>query len=91
MQLQEALYNWLSIKKVADERPDDTAARDTHDFFLEILEEDHGVEIDRVDLEQEKYIVRYRMNGEEKTADFPRSMIDSLLRSIKAEPRYNEQ
>ncbi len=41
--VQDALYNWLTIKVVCDERPTDKAAVETESMFLAILEEDHKV------------------------------------------------
>ncbi|HEX7066219.1 MAG TPA: hypothetical protein VF199_14220 [Bacillales bacterium] len=91
MQLQDALYNWLSIKKVAEKRPDDRAAQDTYAFFEEILEEDHHVSESKVRRENEMYVIHYWIDGEEHTKQFPVELIDALLHSIEAEPRYNNQ
>lgn len=91
MQLQDALYNWLSIKKVAEARPDDKAAEDTCAFFTEILEEDHHIEKTEVIKGETFYTVRYWVDGEEAAKQFPVALIDALLQSIEAEPRYNCQ
>ena len=37
--LQDAIYNWLTIKIVSDARPDDTAALETTQMFEQILAE----------------------------------------------------
>ncbi|HET7580968.1 MAG TPA: hypothetical protein VFK33_16935 [Bacillales bacterium] len=91
MQLQDALYNWLSIKKVAEARPDDKAAEDTYAFFSEILEEDHHIEKTEVIKEKTFYTVYYWVDGEKADKQFPVALIDALLQSIEAEPRYNCQ
>lgn len=91
MELHEALYNWLTIKKVAEARPDDHAAQDTYDFFKEILEEDHHVNKLNVEKDKQRYTVHYWVENQEQTQQYPAPMIDALLHSIEAEPRYNEQ
>lgn len=91
MQLQDALYNWLSIKMVTQARPEDHAARDTYDFFDEILREDHRIEHVDIDRGDTMYHVHYRIDGETHAKQFPIELIDALLHSIEAEPRYNEQ
>lgn len=91
MQLQDALYNWLSIKKVAEARPDDHAAQETYVFFDEILQEDHHIEKIEVEQDHLMYTIRYWIQGHQQTKQFPIGLIDALLRSIEAEPRYNEQ
>lgn len=91
MQLQEALYNWLCIKKVAEARPNDQAAQETCDFFLDILQEDHQLKKLEVKSEADVYRVSFYQDGEEQTKPFPKPLIDALLRSIEAEPKYNHQ
>ncbi|MCA0174462.1 hypothetical protein [Bacillus sp. RAR_GA_16] len=91
MNLQDTIYNWLSIKVVANERQDDQAAQDTYEFFHQILTEDHQVSDLHVEVSQEYYIVRYRRNGEEDSKKFPVELIEALLTSIENEPKYNHQ
>ncbi|HET7629542.1 MAG TPA: hypothetical protein VFK44_14310 [Bacillales bacterium] len=91
MKLEEALYNWLSIKIVSDARPDDQAAADTHRFFREILEQDHGVDGLEVTVADDEYRVHYQIGGVESERCYPARTAQSLLRSIEAEPRYNDQ
>ncbi|WP_226658475.1 hypothetical protein [Pseudalkalibacillus hwajinpoensis] len=91
MNLQDTMYNWLSIKVVANERQDDQAAQDTYAFFLEILTEDHQVSDLDVEVSQEYYVVRYRQNGKEDSKKFPVELIEALLTSIENEPKYNHQ
>ncbi|WP_273850275.1 hypothetical protein [Guptibacillus spartinae] len=91
MNLQDTLYNWLSIKVVANERKGDQAAQDTYEFFHEILKEDHQLSNLNVEVSQGYYVVRYRQNGEEDSKKFPVELIEALLASIENEPKYNHQ
>lgn len=63
MKLNEAIYNWLQIKVVAEARPEDRAAQDTYSFFSQILEEDHQVEILDVVLDDTMYVVTFNQDG----------------------------
>jgi hypothetical protein len=91
MQLQDALYNWLTIKRVVEARPDDAAALDTYEFFNEILEEDHGIEKTEIKQDDMMYYIHYWIDGEEEKKRFPIELIDALLHSIETEPKYNNQ
>ncbi|WP_240904103.1 hypothetical protein [Bacillus sp. N1-1] len=91
MNLQDAMYNWLSIKVVANQRQDDQAAQDTYEFFHDILTEDHLVSDLSVEVSHEYYVVHYRQNGEEDSKKFPVELIEALLTSIENEPKYNHQ
>lgn len=91
MQLQDALYNWLSIKKVAEARSEDTAAQETYDFFEEVLAEDHGIEKTEITDDGLMYYIHYWIDGEEHKKRFPIELIDALLYSIENEPKYNNQ
>lgn len=90
MNLQDAMYNWLSIKKVADERESDDAAQDTRSFFEEILREDHGVSTLNVEMEEPYYVIHFVKENEHKNMKFPIELIDALLTSIQNEPKYNQ-
>ncbi|TKD71801.1 hypothetical protein [Pseudalkalibacillus hwajinpoensis] len=90
MNLQDAMYNWLSIKVVADERKTDQAAQDTSSFFEEILTEDHGVTNIAIEVTPDYYVVTYRQNDQEESKKFPIELIDALLLSIQNEPKYNQ-
>jgi hypothetical protein len=90
MNLQDAIYNWLSIKQVADARPDDEAAKDTYGFFNEILHEDHAIEKKEILKDNVWYIVHVWVSGEKRKFQYPVEMIDALLRSIESEPKYNQ-
>ncbi|MGO4887932.1 hypothetical protein ACJ2A9_09250 [Anaerobacillus sp. MEB173] len=90
MKLQDALYNWLTIKVVADARPDDQAAIDTYNFFNEMLTVDHKVEKLEVESDDVMYYVYYWIDGQMDKKQFPLEMIDCLLEGIESEPRYNQ-
>lgn len=85
--LQDAFYNWLSIKVVSDARPNDKAAKDTLEQFDLILKEDHYVEkVLRLEQTEELYYVHYVISGEEKSMRFPKDLVDFMLDAIEREP-----
>lgn len=91
MKLQDALFNWLQIKLVADSRTEDRAARDTMDFFEEILRADHKLTRFEVTGKDERFVtVSYEVEGETKTQRFERETVEQLLHDINANPKYNE-
>ncbi|MFC0216323.1 hypothetical protein ACFFK0_28400 [Paenibacillus chartarius] len=90
MKLQDALFNWLQIRIVAEARPDDRAAMDTRDFFEQILREDHHLshfEVSRVD--ETMIHIRYTADGTTKLQMFDREQAEQLLADIEANPKYN--
>lgn len=90
MRFDDALFNWLQIELVAEARPDDGAASDTRDFFLQILTEDHHVTSIAVEATDEAAIhVRYEKDGVVKVQRFPREAGEQLLNDINANPKYN--
>lgn len=91
MKLQDALFNWLQIRIVADARPDDNAARETAEFFAEILREDHHLRDVTVALVDETmYHVQYESEGKTKRQLFDRESAEQLLADIEANPKYNQ-
>lgn len=91
MRVEDALFNWLQIKLVADGRPDDSAAKETVTFFEEILREDHGLEFFGIgNMDDSMYHVTYTVEGKKKTQLFDRERADQLLIDINATPQYNE-
>ncbi|WP_066052801.1 hypothetical protein [Robertmurraya korlensis] len=87
--LQDTLYNWLTIKVVVDERPDDTAAVDTEKMFYEMLVKDQGLQNIEVTTDAVMYYVHYDMDGERKSSRFPRELIEVMLNQINESPeRY---
>jgi hypothetical protein len=84
--VQDALYNWLTIKVVCDARPDDTAARETLDLFDEMITSDHHLSNIEISTDEQMYYVSYVQNGETKKARFPRELIEVMLNQINQEP-----
>ncbi|EIT84935.1 hypothetical protein A374_12850 [Fictibacillus macauensis ZFHKF-1] len=89
MTWDDALFNWLSIKKVAEQRPADEAASDTLSFFTELLTEDHQTSQLHVLQKDGWYIVTGDYNGEAFQKQFRTELVDALWQSIEAEPKYN--
>jgi hypothetical protein len=83
--LQDALYNWLTIKVVYDARPFDESAKDTLELFNEILK-DHQVEDVEVVKDEVMYELFYRKDNEQKSARFPVELIDIMINQIEEEP-----
>jgi hypothetical protein len=61
--VQDALYNWLTIKVVAEARPDDEAAQETYELFDSMLREDHGITSVTIEKLDEMYLVTYEKKG----------------------------
>ncbi|GGD71200.1 hypothetical protein [Paenibacillus nasutitermitis] len=90
MRFEDALFNWLQIQLVAEGRPDDGAAADTRDFFLQILTEDHHVTDIVIEKTDDSMIhVRYRKEGSSKIQMIPREAGEQLLNDINENPKYN--
>lgn len=86
MNLQDLLYNWLTIKVVRDARPDDNAAKETEELFRERLTGElllSDIEITKDDV---MYYVSYTQAGERKKTRFPRELIEVMLDQINREP-----
>lgn len=91
MRFEDALFNWLQIKVVADGRPDDGAAKETESFFRSILSEDHGLESFAVaGVDDTMYRVVYVKDGKKKTQLFDKEAVEQLLVDINGNPKYNE-
>ncbi|HWO95465.1 MAG TPA: hypothetical protein VNM45_03800 [Bacillus sp. (in: firmicutes)] len=84
--VQDTIYNWLTIKVVADARPDDHAARETLAFFEHLLTEDHQVENVLFTKDDIMYLVTYMIDGKERTVRFPVELIDIMYEQIEKEP-----
>ncbi|MDR7076432.1 hypothetical protein J2Y03_001435 [Neobacillus niacini] len=84
--VQDALYNWLSIKVVCDARPEDTAARETLDLFDGIIKDEHHLTNILVTTDEVMYYVSYTHEGESKKTRFPRELIEVMLNQINQEP-----
>lgn len=90
MKLQDALFNWLQIRLVAEARPDDNAAKETESFFAEILRDDHKLADVRFAIESDATVhVLYELDGETHKQQYDREFAEQLLRDIIANPKYN--
>lgn len=68
--VQDALYNWLTIKTVAEARPDDRAAKETYLLFQNMIYEEHKLTDVEVKKNEEMYLITYEINGEKKLPGF---------------------
>ncbi|MDQ1912962.1 hypothetical protein RAC89_21440 [Paenibacillus sp. GD4] len=90
MNLQDALFNWLQIKIVAEARPEDLAAKETQDFFEVILKEDHQLKQFAAEADETMYHIRYETESGAKRLMFDRETAEQLLTDINSNPKYNE-
>lgn len=89
MKLQDAIFNWLQIKVVADARPEDQAAQDTVVFFEQILEEDHQVQHACIAIADATQVhIQYRHEGKTKKLMFDREASEQLLSALQSNPKY---
>lgn len=92
MRFEDALFNWLQMEIVAEARPDDRAAADTRDFFLQILTEDHDVARIAITARDDSFLhVEYERSGRTASQQVRRETAEQLLADIIANPKYNEQ
>jgi hypothetical protein len=90
MVLQDALFNWLQIKIVSDARPEDGAAKETLDFFEQILTEDHKLTSFGISGSDETMLyVQYEVDGKVKKQMIDRERAGQLLTDINSNPKYN--
>lgn len=68
--VQDALYNWLTIKTVAEARPYDCAAKETYLLFQNMIYEEHKLKNVEVKKNEEMYLITYEMNGEKNLPGF---------------------
>jgi hypothetical protein len=90
MKLEDAFFNWLQIKIVADARTDDGAANETLQFFETILIEDHKLEhfaVDRTD--DHAYYIHFTQDGNRRELKYDRELVEKLLDDINSNPKYN--
>ncbi|MFD1018028.1 hypothetical protein [Thalassobacillus hwangdonensis] len=83
--LQDVVYNWLTIKVVADHRPDDTSARDTERMFHGMLR-DHDVTDVAIKKDEDRYEVTCSMKEGNRTFRFPTELIELMVNQMKDEP-----
>ncbi|GIN61377.1 hypothetical protein J27TS8_13700 [Robertmurraya siralis] len=84
--VQDAIYNWLTIKIVIDARPEDTAAVETEKMFYDILLEKHMLSNIEVSKDEDMYYVHFDEQGERKKQRFPRELIEIMLNQINQQP-----
>ncbi|TMV46698.1 hypothetical protein FE783_25675 [Paenibacillus mesophilus] len=90
MKLEDALFNWLQIRLVADARPDDNAAKETESFFAEILRDDHKLGNVHIANKDDTMIhVRYEKDGKPKLQMYDKEHAEQLLADINSNPKYN--
>ncbi|MFD0588084.1 hypothetical protein ACFQZE_08725 [Paenibacillus sp. GCM10027627] len=90
MRLEDALFNWLQIKIVAEARPGDGAATDTLLFFEQVLREDHGLDsFELLKTDDTMIHVRYVKEARAKLQMYPRETGEQLLQDIINNPKYN--
>ena len=90
MRVDDALFNWLQIKLVADARPHDSAAIDTERFFWQILEEDHQIRSLEITKTDDTMVhIAYTQGEKTKKLFYDREHAEQLLHEINSEPRYN--
>jgi hypothetical protein len=86
--LQDALYNWLTIKVVTDALPHDRSAQETAQLFEMILLEEHQLEVENISIikDERMYQLQFEKDGKEKVYRYPIDLIEAMLNHIKAEP-----
>lgn len=91
MKLRDALYNWLQMKIVSEQRPEDGAAAETLQFFETILTEDHHLTHYAItDSTDTSYTVHYELDGALASERFDRELAEQLIQEISSNPKYNE-
>lgn len=92
MNLTDALFNWLQIKRIADTHPEDRAAKDTLAFFDEVLREDHGLEqVEIAAMDATIIHLSYRDQEGEKRQQFARPLADQLLADLDLAAQGDER
>jgi len=87
--VQDAIYNWLTIKAVIDERPDDQAAVETEELFKSILTEELGLSEIKVKKENGYYNISYVNEGKQHNTRFSQELIEVMINQINESPdRY---
>lgn len=89
MTLDDAIFNWLQIRYVAEQRPDDGAAKETFQFFTEMLEEDFKLQKIDVKTDDGMYVVKYVLEESPTEKRHPIEFVHQLFLDIESEPKYN--
>lgn len=88
--LQDAIYNWLTIKIVAEARPDDKAAWETFELFEDILINEFKLKDIEIKKDEVMYLVTYNVDSEEKSVRFPTELIEVMHDQIQEHPERYE-
>jgi hypothetical protein len=88
MTLDDAILNWLQIKMVCQARPDDQPAKETEQFFMTILIEDHRVELIKLEEDETMVHFHYSVAEKRKIKMYPKDLAYYLISQIEKEPRY---
>lgn len=87
--IQDAVYNWLTIKVVSDARPADLAAVETEKMFFSILETDFALSDITVQKDEQMYHVSFMKASKQEKLRFPRDLIEVMINQINEAPdRY---
>lgn len=82
MTLDDALFNWLQIKYVAEQQPEDEPAQETYAFFTTILEEDHRLQDIQVQEKDAMYVIRFKQDDTEHSKRFPIEFVRQLYHDL---------
>ncbi|WP_433749370.1 hypothetical protein [Falsibacillus pallidus] len=87
--VQDAFYNYLTIYYVWKSRQDDTAAKETLEFFNEMLTEDFGIPQWSIEEMEDFIAVKFQQEGKDRLLRFPIELISCMLQQIEDDPaRY---
>lgn len=86
--IQDAIYNWLTIKVVKDHRPEDTAANETVVWFEHTLQEKFNLTEYHYRKSDGWYIVSYKVEGAMNEFRFPEDMVEVMLNQILQNPEH---
>ncbi|WP_338469955.1 hypothetical protein R4Z10_14200 [Niallia sp. XMNu-256] len=87
--IQDSLYNWLTIKVVFDDRPEDIAASETEEMFRNLLQQEHGIANMIINHDEDFYYITYTHAEKDSQVRFPRELIEVMLNQINENPdRY---
>lgn len=88
--VQDAIYNWLTIRVVVDHRPEDHAAQETVEWFEKTLKEEHSLADFQYIKQDQWYFVNYYKESQQHELRFPVDLIEVMLNQIQEFPeRYN--
>ena len=86
--VQDAIYNWLTIKIVVDHRPEDTAANETALWFEHTLQEKFGLTDYQYKKQDGRYIVTYTKDESINEFRFPEDLVEVMLNQILQNPEH---